>query len=359
MRFKKSAFTLVELLIVIAIIGVLVVFVVVAIQNTRKNSRDAKRIADIKQIQTALELYFNDVGQYPSEVTSTIAFGSNIYMTTYPTAPTPPDGDCSEVDNNYKYYSIGEDNSSYEILFCLGRGFSGFLAGIKIATPLGILDGGNYLTVTDGLLLHLDASEINNLNNGEQVNIWEDLSGNNFNAIGGSYNSGSKPTYESNYGGSPAVKFYGNIDGSYFDLGSNIYAKSVFFVVQVDSDAPNLSCLVTTKLNGYPWSIRLAGSKNWRISTDVNDWIYDGNKIYVNSSPTPSAIFPSNIDRHILYAEVGSNEASKYFHYIGASEYGNNRWFKGRISEVLFYDRKLTVEERSKVEDYLNEKWFE
>ncbi len=357
---KESAFTLLELLITIVIIGVLATLVVFFVQNTRKNSRDAKRVSDVKQIQTALELYFNNVGHYPEEVTSTISYGDSIYMNIYPTAPSPADGDCSEADNSYRYSSIGDDNSSYEILFCLGSGLSGLSGGVKMATPFGIFNGGNYLTVSDGLLLHLDASKIKNLSDGEQVSTWEDLSGNSFNAIGGSYNNNLKPTYEENYEGAPAVKFHGNVDGSYFDLGSNLYAKSVFFIVQVDSDAPSLSCVVTTKLNGYPWSIRISGVRSWRISTDFNDWINNSNNIYVNGSADPSATFPSNTDRHMFYAEVGAtSESSKYFHYIGASEYGNNRWFKGRISEVLFYDRKLNSEERSEVEDYLTEKWLE
>lgn len=73
MKTKKPAFTLIELLVVIAIIGILATLGVVALQSARKNARDAKRIADIKQIQTALELYFNNTGQYPS--TSTFASG--------------------------------------------------------------------------------------------------------------------------------------------------------------------------------------------------------------------------------------------------------------------------------------------
>ncbi|MFA5644183.1 MAG: type II secretion system protein, partial [Patescibacteria group bacterium] len=89
----KSAFTLVELLVVIAIIGILATLAIVAIQNTRAKARDTKRIADVKQIQTALELYFNDNGSYPvsSSVTSSIRSASRVYMEMYPQAPNPPD----------------------------------------------------------------------------------------------------------------------------------------------------------------------------------------------------------------------------------------------------------------------------
>jgi len=65
--FKKNnkGFTLIELLVVIAIIGLLATLSVVALNNARQKSRDAKRVSDIKQIQTALELYFADNNSYP------------------------------------------------------------------------------------------------------------------------------------------------------------------------------------------------------------------------------------------------------------------------------------------------------
>lgn len=62
----RVGFTLIELLVVIAIIGVLASIVLASLNNARIKSRDAKRIGDIKQIQTALELSYDSQGsQYP------------------------------------------------------------------------------------------------------------------------------------------------------------------------------------------------------------------------------------------------------------------------------------------------------
>ena len=63
----KSAFTLIELLVVIAIIGILSTLSVVSFNSARQKSRDTRRVADIRQIQTALEMYaFNRLdGLYP------------------------------------------------------------------------------------------------------------------------------------------------------------------------------------------------------------------------------------------------------------------------------------------------------
>lgn len=62
----SRGFTLIELLVVIAIIGILSSVVLASLNDARQKSRDAKRIADIKQLQLALELYFDSNGTYPS-----------------------------------------------------------------------------------------------------------------------------------------------------------------------------------------------------------------------------------------------------------------------------------------------------
>src|SRR3989344_3413947 len=63
----RKGFTLIELLVVIAIIGLLSTLAVVALNNARLKARDAKRVADIKQIQTALELYYQENTAYPEQ----------------------------------------------------------------------------------------------------------------------------------------------------------------------------------------------------------------------------------------------------------------------------------------------------
>lgn len=73
---NRSAFTLVELLVVIAIIGLLSSVAVVSMTGARTKARDAKRLGDMKQIVSALELYYSDNASYP------ICAGSNTVCTT-------------------------------------------------------------------------------------------------------------------------------------------------------------------------------------------------------------------------------------------------------------------------------------
>lgn len=62
---NKKAFTLIELLIVIAIIGILSSVVLVKLTVAREKARDAARLKSIKSIQSALEVYYANYGRYP------------------------------------------------------------------------------------------------------------------------------------------------------------------------------------------------------------------------------------------------------------------------------------------------------
>ncbi len=64
--FSKNGFTLIELLVVIAIIGILAAVVMASLNNARAKARNSKRIQDMQQIKTALELYYSANGSYPA-----------------------------------------------------------------------------------------------------------------------------------------------------------------------------------------------------------------------------------------------------------------------------------------------------
>ena len=142
-KINKKAFTLVEMVVVIAVIGILTTIAVVAVQNSRRGVRDAKRVADIKQIQTALKLYYNNVGSYPElasiTASNSIQYNGIVYMSDFPQAPTPADGDCNSSNNEYAYLPIGTNNLSYQISFCLGGQIASLSQGEKCAVPNGIM----------------------------------------------------------------------------------------------------------------------------------------------------------------------------------------------------------------------------
>lgn len=175
-KLHNNGFSLIELLVIISIIGLLSASVMVTLGSARQKSRDAKRLADIRQIINALELYFADNYAYPDqayaggeplstsmgytvkpenlddldegsgteivEVDPSVSGEGEVLSTAAPplvaiipgshptewrnylefwfTAPTPPDGGCdsgpatdiTESTNQYTYWGRSKNDSS-------------------------------------------------------------------------------------------------------------------------------------------------------------------------------------------------------------------------------------------------------
>ena len=60
-----KGFTLIELLVVIAIIALLSTVVLASLNTARSRARDAERKSELRQIQTAIEIYRSDTGSFP------------------------------------------------------------------------------------------------------------------------------------------------------------------------------------------------------------------------------------------------------------------------------------------------------
>ncbi|RJQ37117.1 prepilin-type N-terminal cleavage/methylation domain-containing protein [Candidatus Microgenomates bacterium] len=116
-KIKNSCdgFTLIELLIVIVIIGILSTFLMANFIGIRQRARDSQRKSDIRQIQSALEMYRADQGTYPlsasfSPCDSPFTSGNSVtYMQKIP---------CDPIDrtSSYVYTSNG---ATYSIVACL------------------------------------------------------------------------------------------------------------------------------------------------------------------------------------------------------------------------------------------------
>ncbi len=140
MKNNKKGFTLIELLVVIAIIGLLSTLAVVSLNNARQKSRDARRVADVKQIQTALELYYNDATAYPATAVVApglaLSYTSGGNTTTY-MASIPDD---PQNAGTYTYTDGGGDTTTYTLEYTLEGDTGGISAGVRTATPAGICD---------------------------------------------------------------------------------------------------------------------------------------------------------------------------------------------------------------------------
>lgn len=139
MKKNQQGFTLIELLVVIAIIGLLATMSVIALGSAREKARDSRRLSDVKQIQTALEMYYTASGSYPSALGTEIIAGGNTFMGNVPTNPTPrTDGTCPDSDYGY---TQTESGNAYTIQYCIGSATQEISGGLHCATPAGIIAG--------------------------------------------------------------------------------------------------------------------------------------------------------------------------------------------------------------------------
>src|SRR3989344_5746151 len=122
---SKKGFTLIELLVVISLIGVLTTLVLANLNAARERGRDTQRKADLRNIQTALRLFYNDQGGYPASNNGQIlgcvdgatvctwneewSVGTMVYMSILPTDPLP----------GIDYYYVQTDEDNYTLTACL------------------------------------------------------------------------------------------------------------------------------------------------------------------------------------------------------------------------------------------------
>jgi general secretion pathway protein G len=132
---KQKGFTLIELLVVIAIIGILAMVVFINVSASRLKARDARRLADMHDLQTALEIYNNDCSQYPASLApaeNSGCTGSTTLGDYLPITPKDP--------NPAKSYTYSYDSGTniYTVNFDLENGANGFPPGPHTLQPDGI-----------------------------------------------------------------------------------------------------------------------------------------------------------------------------------------------------------------------------
>jgi type II secretion system protein G len=126
----KKGFTLVELIVVMAIIGILATLGFSSYTNSINKSKDARRKADLRSIMTALQLYYNDNGQYPSlgcgincfvksstsGVTPWIPALTSNYIKSLPVDPVNNGTDPWSGGLTYEYGNVSADGQSFDLV---------------------------------------------------------------------------------------------------------------------------------------------------------------------------------------------------------------------------------------------------
>jgi len=117
---KERGFTILELLIVVAVIGILSAGILALTGDTKTKSRDNRRAEDMRQIQNALNIYFTDNNRFPVEPDPVTVTGSDDFSNalvsegTIDTVPTDP----LHPKKTYTYESSAS-GADYTLRFCL------------------------------------------------------------------------------------------------------------------------------------------------------------------------------------------------------------------------------------------------
>lgn len=153
-KIKQNGFTLIELLVVIAIIGVLSSIVWVNVRKARAKARDVVRIQTVKQIQTAVELYYADNGQAPPIQHMLTGFddpptwncGHNDRWCALESMLSPYLGELPKEDEPADNNSI-DDIYYYMYYASSGDGYQKYGVGVMLedsSNPIALNDGGFY-----------------------------------------------------------------------------------------------------------------------------------------------------------------------------------------------------------------------
>lgn len=140
-KHVTKGFTLIELLVVIAIIGILSSVVLASLNDARQKSRDAKRVADIKQVQLALQLRFDNESNFPTQSLGPIP--SNLAPTYIATIPVDPLNATRDEAIRYRYVGVG--GTDFVLRATLENASHPALSGGVRGTQLGLsCDGANF-----------------------------------------------------------------------------------------------------------------------------------------------------------------------------------------------------------------------
>jgi len=327
LRLNQSAFTIVELLVVIVVIGILAAITIVSYTGISSKANIASLSSDLTNASTQLKMFNVDNSAYPTTISTDCAAN-----------PDNPTNKCIKLSPNTTYfYKASPTNHNF---FCLevtksSNTYNITQEGQLLAGPCPVLnlDAGNSLSYP-----------------GAGNNKWYDLSGNDnngtlyggvtYNAANGGALSFDGSSGYADAGNGASLNITGNltIDACVYpkstSVGTVVGKNGSYYLAFGSSQVTQTQHIGAGIYSGSTWAWLNGGTL-----ISINQWQciavrYDGSteKVYLNGVEDGSTA---------KTGVTGVGGAAD----IGYGSPGLNQYFNGFISKVRIYDRALSADE--------------
>jgi hypothetical protein len=213
-----------------------------------------------------------------------------------------------------------------------------------------------------GLAVWLDASvdsSVLRATGTDDVEQWNDLSGNNRNAV--QTTPGNRPTYTTTLNGRKCISFGDANQNVRLVLGdlSAVFPTfgEVFMTYAADNDTTY--SVYATRSNAdvmvFNTTSHFYGTfLDTRVNTTSNGWPTNGSAL-LSIRASGTSIFVRR-DRSQVFTSSAVVYAAGNDHTIG-NRSGGGGGLLGRVGEVILFNQDIGTTQRSRVEDYLRNKW--
>lgn len=380
-----KGFTLVELMVTVAIIAILATSGVAVYSNVSKNARDAKRKVDIESIAKTFEQKYTRNKSYTAITDSDFVSGvpvppkSGEKYTCVVGSPFTNSTPCEYIsDKAFKVCATlegGTDNCSLSssTCYCLtsrqGKsadeiisGSGGTFGGV----PPESIGGG-----ASSFRLWLKADKITGLTDGSTVSSWTDYSGNNNNATQST--EANKPVFKtgiSTLNGKPAVRFDGTTN-DFMSLAAQVIGSQQFTIFAVVNStavsAANREIFSNWDTTNTTTSIFIGHGNVSLTGIRLTDELANGGDV---TSPSIHYILTgmssgSNVTTYKNGAQIGARGSAfavprvlTTAYYIGKQgTYSGGEYWMGDIAEIIVYDGALLAPDNNVILNYLAGKY--
>jgi prepilin-type N-terminal cleavage/methylation domain-containing protein len=345
---KQKGFTLLEILLVIAAIGILAAIVLVAINPAKQlaQARNAERRSEVNTIYKALEQYLIDTGSYPTGITTAvqdICINGNITNCVNLGVLVPDYIAVIPIDPGGVAYRVRINTSNNRV--------SVFAINAELGQGIGINDQPwTPAQLGSSLALWLDAADSSTIMlNGSTVSQWNDKSGNARHVLQAT--AANQPSYVANsLNSKPGIDWGSVLNDKQLSNSSISYTMNrAYGVAYWDGPSmfPNYNALLAFGGAGGGNSIQAnPGGVN----------LFGGTTLFLNGSTSSTNSALPTIAEPFVFASGQDTTGTRNTFIIGGDGNTDRGWI-GLIYEVILSVLPLSLDDRQKLEGYLAWKW--